>query len=802
MHIKRIVAVNWCQHKRLDITLGPGLNGVIGRNGRGKSNFLDAIRFAFTGESVNPGGKADNLRWGTKKGWVTVEVRIADTDYAITRHIKTAKVEMTWSDDTGGEQKIEKVGELQDKITELTGAGPRALLDAVFVPQGKIDSVLYQRSSERLKDFQRIFGLEVLADAYRYLGEETNRHHVTPGLVESLKEASDHLTAAESEASASKAEVDELTGFIAEAAWCEDILRREVQAQQHAQALQNAQARVDAAEAAYKEAEDVLTPISEAAAAQDTSELERRLDELSQRCSALTTADSEFRRAEGLRAQLAAAEKELAEAPEFDGVPPTPEDLQAAEAAVQQAQALASGRRDKVPSEIKAEQALQSAQARRDGLGRTSPVNEDAEVAELTAQIEHIRREVGGFESGVCPTCGQEVKGGPDAIAAKMAEAGKLSDRRDEVCTRITAQWESEVAAADKDLAAAQATLAEIQQKARDFFNTKYTEALEHRNFVAETLKWIENTSYRRKQIEDQIAALRTSLDGAPTAAPTPADVEAADAERAAARQALQEAQEIAQAKRDAEVAVQYARKAYDDAKSALGALGDELDAPSPAEVAEAKETAEKVSQWRQSLGEADRRLRAAEVGVATRRSDVDRLTKQLEEEARWRSWLEIVRTVRDAMHPSKLPAVVMREYGKILNARIEWYLSRWQAPFRVWLDEDIAFKAIKPDEEDSEVLTEMDAARLSGGERIVGAVSFRLAMSDTFASEAGLVVLDEPSNYLDKQNIQHLQEVLLELRSLAAQSDRQVIVVTHEAALVGFFDHTVTIGDEAVLTD
>ena len=72
--------------------------------------------------------------------------------------------------------------------------------------------------------------------------------------------------------------------------------------------------------------------------------------------------------------------------------------------------------------------------------------------------------------------------------------------------------------------------------------------------------------------------------------------------------------------------------------------------------------------------------------------------------------------------------------------------------------------------------------------------------MSDTFACQAGLVVLDEPSNYLDKANIQHLQEVLLQLRKLSATSHRQVLVVTHEQQLMGFFDHVVTIGDGGAL--
>ena len=55
-----------------------------------------------------------------------------------------------------------------------------ALLDAVFVPQGKIDGILFQKNTERLKEFQQAFGLAAAADAFRLLGEETEAFKLTP----------------------------------------------------------------------------------------------------------------------------------------------------------------------------------------------------------------------------------------------------------------------------------------------------------------------------------------------------------------------------------------------------------------------------------------------------------------------------------------------------------------------------------------------------------------------------------------------------------------------------------------------
>jgi len=99
-------------------------------------------------------------------------------------------------------------------------------------------------------------------------------------------------------------------------------------------------------------------------------------------------------------------------------------------------------------------------------------------------------------------------------------------------------------------------------------------------------------------------------------------------------------------------------------------------------------------------------------------------------------------------------------------------------------LDEDLNFVA----EFDNGYVTR--AARLSGGQKIVASTAFRLSMANTFARSVDLLVLDEPSNYLDSENITHLQQLMIKLQDSAVVS--QMIIVTHERALMGFFDRTI----------
>ncbi len=62
MRLNQVRLKHWCQHKELTVDFQDGLNGILGANGNGKSNLLDAVRFAFTGESVNAGNKAETTR--------------------------------------------------------------------------------------------------------------------------------------------------------------------------------------------------------------------------------------------------------------------------------------------------------------------------------------------------------------------------------------------------------------------------------------------------------------------------------------------------------------------------------------------------------------------------------------------------------------------------------------------------------------------------------------------------------------------------------------------------------------------
>jgi len=71
---------------------------------------------------------------------------------------------------------------------------------------------------------------------------------------------------------------------------------------------------------------------------------------------------------------------------------------------------------------------------------------------------------------------------------------------------------------------------------------------------------------------------------------------------------------------------------------------------------------------------------------------------------------------------------------------------------------------------------------RCSAGQKMLASIIIRLALSDSFGQNCGILALDEPTNALDAENIdalaQSLTDIIKERRSM---SNFQLIVITHD---------------------
>jgi DNA repair exonuclease SbcCD ATPase subunit len=66
--------------------------------------------------------------------------------------------------------------------------------------------------------------------------------------------------------------------------------------------------------------------------------------------------------------------------------------------------------------------------------------------------------------------------------------------------------------------------------------------------------------------------------------------------------------------------------------------------------------------------------------------------------------------------------------------------------------------------------------------------------MSGTLLRHVGLLVLDEPTGYLDERNLDKLPGLFRKIREFSAAAGLQLLVVTHEARVMGTFDNVITV--------
>lgn len=120
------------------------------------------------------------------------------------------------------------------------------------------------------------------------------------------------------------------------------------------------------------------------------------------------------------------------------------------------------------------------------------------------------------------------------------------------------------------------------------------------------------------------------------------------------------------------------------------------------------------------------------------------------------------------------------------LRSEVNNNLDRFNTRFRVAAIDDLRFLLryhsgrVQP------------AERLSGGERVMLALAFRIAVNSRYAEELGLLCLDEPTAGLDEDNLSCLEVALGRLRELSQACGLQVIMVTHDSGLNGLFDRVI----------
>jgi DNA repair exonuclease SbcCD ATPase subunit len=156
------------------------------------------------------------------------------------------------------------------------------------------------------------------------------------------------------------------------------------------------------------------------------------------------------------------------------------------------------------------------------------------------------------------------------------------------------------------------------------------------------------------------------------------------------------------------------------------------------------------------------------------------------------REWASYCLDMRHILHRDNLPRVVAQNYLELMQDEINNLLVRFGSTFSIITDESLSFVATFHDGR------KVPAGRLSGGEKVLLALAFRVAVNDIFAKDLGMLVLDEPTAGLDEGNLQCLRVAITRLKELSTARGLQVIMITHEQELHNLFDHVIEVGKAA----
>ncbi len=166
-------------------------------------------------------------------------------------------------------------------------------------------------------------------------------------------------------------------------------------------------------------------------------------------------------------------------------------------------------------------------------------------------------------------------------------------------------------------------------------------------------------------------------------------------------------------------------------------------------------------------------------------------LKDKLESVARFRNLTGTVEKVSSVFHWNSLPKLVAQQNLKLLVGDINKNLELFDDPFRVEASEDLQFDVFF--DGSSDIAKPVKASSLSGGQKVVLALAFRVALDSLFGHNTGILCLDEPAAGLDESNRSGFRRALREIGQKVGSS-RQILVVTHDKLLADSCDFRLVI--------
>lgn len=844
MRILRTKLTDWGPHASLDVDMSSGMFGIVGPNGGGKTNFLQAIDFSLT---KNLGGRkketyirnygADD---GAKKAVVETWWEKGGKQGHIVRTILPSgiKSKLEWDGRT-----YTKEADIAACMEEIMGVDKSTLVSSIFTKQGRLADLVQGTPGERQDLFFKLLNLTYLNPRAADLAKKIDQLKegivdYGPSLVEVQCVIADYrhqIEEVDAEITATpdpKAQLDYLASVGKTMQKTADL---QVVIDRHNGSI--ASYERDLKEACRGAGYDSFADIKAAKLdAEDTLSHNRAALVAMQNQKAMyenyATWECEYNSAmEALNAARAAFPEGASTAAAQEIVYNTlVSELNTARRYETARQEAEQARSAKSAAEVELEEAekrKESSQTKGSIIlmdaCRTSIKTNENQLETLREILSFYNLDGTPSLGSTCPTCGQTIPGRPaDEIKAKHEECARLTQSVDSTRKRLT-ELERNMEAlveepirtattrlhvANQLLQAAERKLAGIippgSQPPRD--STAVERLVQKAGSDLSLLRKLEaelcSCQVRKKTAEDNLAKFGDKR-------PTPVDEVRLQQVKDTIREneeTQRKAEEVYNATHRLVIAIDAekssVRTAYAElelaAKSLSELLSDCQDASLQACTVSMHELRTRIAQLQEVKGKLE--------ALNTQRASLEQILQdKLAREEELRSLigknakkLELIRELSEAralILKTGTPGLYMNEVFRRMTPMVNATLSDLGANFTVVPDPDlpITYKFIRTD---TGTGIELPQETLSGGQAIRLALAMLIAVQVTLIPDVGLLVLDEPSSHIDAEGVASMAAMLARLGKVWENSDIQMIVVDHNPALISSFDKTLDLGD------
>jgi DNA repair exonuclease SbcCD ATPase subunit len=147
-----------------------------------------------------------------------------------------------------------------------------------------------------------------------------------------------------------------------------------------------------------------------------------------------------------------------------------------------------------------------------------------------------------------------------------------------------------------------------------------------------------------------------------------------------------------------------------------------------------------------------------------------------------------ILTTAREVLHRDNIPEAVLASYVGVLESACNMFLGMFGNPFAIMIDRGMDIRCVMPSGYTA------SARRLSAGQKCVLSVAMRFAINELFAKDFGLIILDEPTAFMDTDNIEYMRDLIAYIQTISQSTGIQTIIITHHRELISSFDNVIDI--------